>query len=176
MNLVTVISTSITTGRRLIKLLRFGKNDVQEVREITPFGYDGNPPEGMTALYGATSEKGKAVIVGYINTNQSVEIGETKIYSTDADLAEQMYLHLKNDGTAEFGGDSDFMVRYSELETAFNQLKSDFNTLVSTYNSHTHPFVGLAVGVPGSTAPTASSGSSSTADITGAKIEEIKTL
>ena len=95
------------------------------------------------------------------------------------------YIKIKKDGTVEMLGDADNMVRYSKLETAFNQLKQDFDTLVSTFNAHIHTpvIVGVsggsgapAVGVPGPTPTTATTVSPSTADITGAKIEEIKTI
>ena len=65
------------------------------------------------------------------------------------------------------------MVRFSELETGFNELKDDFNNFISTvYNTHIHPGV-LSGGA--STSPTPSTGSSSSADISAAKIDEIKT-
>ena len=54
-------------------------------------------------------------------------------------------------------GDSDFMVRFSELKAGFDQLKSDFNT-----HSHT------AHGTPPTTP--------STASVDSCKIDEIKTL
>lgn len=176
MNLVKVISTAVEDTVRFVKILRYGKDDVQEVRESAPFGIDGNAPKDLIAIYSPTGEKGKAVVIGYINKNQLADVGELRMYSTDESLSEQFYIHLKNDGTAEFGGDSDFMVRYSNLETAFNELKGKVNTLVSLYNSHTHPFTGLIAGVPGNTSPTASTGTPSTANISGAKIDEIKTL
>lgn len=158
-----------------IKFLGSGKSDVQEKNQIAPFGIDSNPIKDMIAIYMPTSEIGREVVVGYINKNQIADIGEIRIHSTDADGNDSISLHLKNDGTAEFGGDSDFMVRYSALETAFNELKADFNSLVTKYNSHIHPFVGLAAGVPGFTTPTTTTETPSTADITGAKIDEIKT-
>ena len=122
-----------------------------------------------------TSEIGNEVIIGYIHKSQISEPGEIRIFSTDDNGDDQISLHLKKDGTAEFGGDSDFMVRYSALETAFNELKSDFNSLVAKHNTHVHPFVGLAVGVPGFTTPTTTTETPSIADISGAKIDEIKT-
>lgn len=177
MNSVTVISSIVKSGVRFVKFLRFGKKDVQQMRQIGPYGTDANPIEGTVAIYSPTTEKGKAVIIGCVNKNQKSEPGEHRIFSTDDDGVEQIALHLKNNGTAEFGGDSDFMVRFSEMESAFNELKADFNSLVVSYNSHIH-ITTATVGptaVPGVIAPTPSSGSQSTADISGAKIEEIKT-
>jgi hypothetical protein len=73
----------------------------------------------------------------------------------------------------EIGGDAYNMVRYQELETAFNQLKSDLNNFISIFNAHTHAGVTTGGGTSG---VTATSGTSSSADITPAKIDEIKCL
>jgi len=83
---------------------------------------------------------------------------------------------LIEDGQITFNEGSDYAVRYSELETAYNQLKSDFDTFVSTYNSHIHITTATigATPTPGVLSPTVSTGSPSTGDITGAKISEIK--
>lgn len=172
MNFVTVISTKIgTQSRRLIKYLRLGKGDVRESYQAGPYGTDSNPVKDMVAVYSPTLQNGKEVIIGYVNKDQIAAIGEHRIFSTDTDGNTVFALYLKNDGTAEFGGNSDFMVRYNELKTGFDQLKNDFNALVTLYNSHVHPSP-----AGGSTGPTPSSGSSSAADISGAKINEIKTL
>lgn len=179
MNLVKVISTEVNDAKeRLIKFLRFGKNDVQEVKEATAFGIDGNAPKDIIAVYSPTTDKGRPVILGYINKNQLADVGELRMYSTDSDLSEQFYLHLKNDGTAEFGGDANFMVRYNELKTGFDSLKGTVNTLITAYNSHIHVTTATigATTTVGTISPTTSTGTPATADISGAKITEIKTL
>ena len=174
MNLVKVISTEADSlKRRVVKFLRYGKNDVQTSVAAEPFGIDSNPIKDMVAVYGETSEKGKTVIVGYLNKNQLAGIGELRTYSTDNKGGEKFYTWLKNDGTYEVGGDSKNMVRYQELESAFNQLKTDFNNLVTKFNTHTH--VGVIAG-GGTSGTTATPATSSSADISGAKIEEIKCL
>ena len=176
--IIKVISSQIDSkGRRLIKSLGWGADDVQETLNVTPFGDDSSPIKDMVAIYSETSDIGNPVVIGYVNKNQIADVGEKRIFSTDANGVEQISLHLKNDGTAEFGGNSDFMVRYSDLETAFNQLKSDLNALTTAYNSHIHITTAtvLATPTPGIIAPTLSTGTPSTADISGAKINEIKT-
>jgi hypothetical protein len=174
MNLVKVNSTKLDDlSRRLIKFLRKGKSDIQERWQASPFGDDSNPVKDMVAVYSETTEKGKGVIIGYLNKDLQAAVGEKRLYSTDTDGALSFYLWLKNDGTCLVGGDSDNMVRYSKLEEAFNELKDDFNTLVNTYNAHTH--TGVTAG-PGSTGTTPATGTTSAADITPSKIDEIKTL
>lgn len=181
MDLTKVLSTNIDSlMRRVVKVLRFGKSDVQTALDVSSYGIDSHPIKDMIAVYSDTSEKGKTVIIGYINKNKLAEIGELRLFSTNSTGTEQFYTWLKNDGTMEIGGDGDNMVRYSELEIAFNQLKSDFNSLVTAYNTHVHPIVNA---VPLATPPgivtssvTVTTGVPSAANIAPAKIDEIKTL
>ena len=86
--------------------------------------------------------------------------GAVKVYSTDEDGTEQGSHLIDDDGTHVFNGGEDWAVRYSALETAFNALRDDFN-------SHVH--TGVESGAGSSGAPA----TPSTADITGAKVEEI---
>ncbi len=177
MNLTKVISTSFDSLNRLkVKFLRMGKSDVQECLEVSPYGTDSNPVKDMVAIYTPTGENGKNAIIGYINKNRLAEIGENRIFSTDSDGVLSTYIWLKNDGTMEIGGDADFMVRYSVLETAFNDLQGTVNDLISAFNSHMHATA--ATGPPSIPTPIPSSipAIPSTADISGAKIDEIKTL
>ncbi len=184
-----VVSSIIdTVKRRRVKLQILGRDNVEEVYESMPFGEDNNPPENLRAVYVETSRRGKAVLLGYINTNQleTVSLGEKRIYSTnEAGNTLSAFIQLKNDGTAEFLGTGDFLVRYNELETAFNQLKDDHDALITRVNQIISE-VGVFAGayVPGGpaiqgTPPTFTFGTGtenpSTADITTAKITEAKT-
>ena len=76
----------------------------------------------------------------------------------------------------ELNGNADYAVRYNELKTAFDQLKSDLDSLVTTYNAHIHITTATvaATAVPGVIAPTVSTGSPSTADMSGAKVDKVK--
>lgn len=173
LNITKVISTSFDDlQRRIIKVLRKGKSDVQTPMEAAPFGIDSNPIKDMIAVYGQTEEKGKTVIIGYIDKNKLAASGETRLYSTDNNGGLKTYVWLKNDGTMEIGGNTKHMVRYEELQTAFNQLKQDLNTFITIFNSHTH--TGVTIGV-GSTSTTTTPGTTSSADISPAKIDNIKT-
>lgn len=174
--IVKIISAKIKEDKRLIKFLGLGRSDVQEKNQASPYGIDASPVKDMVAIVVPTSEQGKELIVGYINKNQIADTGEVRLYSTDDSGDMQIDLHLKKDGTAEFGGDSDFMVRFSALESAYNELRDDHNSLVATYNSHIHLTTATIGGsaTPGVIAPTTSSETPSTGDISGAKIDEIK--
>jgi len=163
--LVKTISTEFgNANRRIVKILGFGKKDIQTPYESMPFGFDSNPTEGMVALQANTGELGKTAIIGYINVNQLAEVGELRLYSTDENGVEKAYIWLKNDENIEIGGNTDFMVRYSALETAFNELQQKYNTFAAAYV----PGGPTSVGLP----PTAQT---STGNISAAKIDNIKT-
>lgn len=172
MNLVKVDSTKLDDiKRRVVKFLRLGKYDVQTSVEANPYGLDSNPIKDMMALYSPTGENGKTHIVGYVNKNLKAEPGEFRTFATDEQGNEIFYTWMKKNGTIEIGGDSDNAVKYSKLEQAFNQLKQDFNSLVTNFNAHQHT-------APSGGGPTtgAQSASTSSADISPAKNDKIKTL
>jgi hypothetical protein len=162
-------------GRLITKFLRNGKDDIQETKTALPFGFDCMPIKDMKSVYTQTANMAEPVLIGFINLDLVSEPGESGLYSTDDEGALQIYLRLKKDGTIHFGGDTGNLTRYQELETAFNQLKSDHNSLVTAFNTHMHATAATGPPVP----PTPGAGIpavASTADITGAKINEFKTL
>ncbi len=166
--LAKIISTSIASKVRSVKFYWRGKSDVRNSEEFSPFGIDGNPLKDMVAICVQTGQDGKTFVVGYLNKNQLAEPGELRLFSLDSTGAEKTYQFFKKDGTIEILGNTDNMVRYSALETAFNRLKGDHNTAVTSYNTFCAA-VSLLTGIPFS--PVALSA----ADITPAKIVEIKT-
>jgi hypothetical protein len=171
--LVKVLSTEIDQrARRIIKYLGFGRHDVRTSKQIGPYGTDAHPIPGMRALYVKSAQNGEVLIVGYINRNALAAVGEHRIYSTDTDGVVKTYIHLKNDGVMLLGGDADYAVRFNALKSEFDKLVEDHNSLVSKFNSHVHP--GVQAG-GGSTGATLTTENPSTADISGAKIETIKT-
>jgi hypothetical protein len=192
--IVKTIATKIEDAYRHIKVQVMGKNDIQTPAEVAPYGIDSNPVKDLAAVYAPSTVSGEPVLIGYLLKNRLADVGELRMYATDDAGAEQNYMWLRADGTIEIGGDDDNMVRYSELETAFNRLKADlddlvekhntlltnFNTLGTNYLAHQHtvtaPTLPTTPGIPAAVfAPSTASGSPSTADITPAKIDEIKT-
>jgi hypothetical protein len=171
MSFVKTISTEVDSlQRRVIKFLRFGKKDVQTSLQVSPHGIDSNPVKDLIALYADTGEKGKTVLVGYLNKNVLAAVGETRLYSTDADGALQTFIWLKADGTMELGGNTKHLARFEELKSGYDQLKTDFNNLVTAFNAHMHPTAGT-----GPPSPPTVTGTASTASIDSSKIDEIKT-
>ena len=171
MHIVKVISTVLQDARRLIKFARFGRADIKENFEAMPFGLDSNPIKDTVAAYSTTSVNGQSVVLGYVSTNQKAAVGEFRTYATDSSGTEVFYTWIKNNGTMEIGVNTDNFVRYSELESAFNEFKQDMNNQITTvYNNHIHTAPSGATGTPSVL------GSASSADISGAKIDEIKTI
>lgn len=127
MNITKVISTFVKDQIRIIKVLRYGKNDVQTGREASPYGIDSNPIAGMEAIYAETSGKGDKVIIGYINKNKVAAVGEYRIFSTDEDGNLQFFIWLKADGTCQIGGSADNAVRYAPLAQALGNEKLAIN-------------------------------------------------
>lgn len=177
MKVVSVISTRFNDlGQMMTKLLKSGRNDVQEVVTGSLPGIDSVPTKDMRALYETTDISGENFVVTFLVPKREAKEGEIKLFSTDANATEQVYLWLKNNGEIHFGGDAGNLTRYQELETAFNELKQDFNSLVNAFNTHMHATA--ATGPPSVPTPVPSviPVTPSTADITGAKIDEFKTL
>lgn len=165
MKISKVISTIIENGYNIVKILRLGESDVQTGYNVQPYGIDGNIPAGYRAIFSDTGNRGDKIIIGVINTKALAQVGELRLHSEKADSSESFVIHLKNDGTCEIGGSSDNLVRFSKLEEAFNELKEKFNTFAQNYS----PGGPSSQGLPASIQP-------SNADISGAKINEIKTL
>jgi len=168
LNLVKTLSFVVENGRRVVKFLRYGKNDTRTAIQSAPAGIDAGPIKNLVAVYARTEKKGNPVIIGYLNKNAISKPGELRFYSQDSDGNELVYLYLNENGIIELGGNTDFAVKYNELKTAFDQLKSDFNNLVTVYNSHIH----TAPSGPTSTTP--STGTSSAADMTSSKVDNVK--
>lgn len=176
MNTITkIISTAITSGARVLKVLGFGRadGDVREVKEAMPFGLDSNPVKGMSAILAETTANGSPVVIGYINKNQLAEVGGSRLYSTDSDGAVQIALYLRADGTMEIGGNANHMTQYEGMKDAYDELRDDLNDLISKFNSHTHPYTNVST--PATTSPTATTATPSSADMSGAKLDNIKT-
>lgn len=136
MQIVKTISTELDKlKRRVIKVLRYGKSDIQTSIEVGPYGVDSNPIKDMIAIYSESGEKGKTIIVGYINKNQLAEPGETRFYSTDDNGGLKNYIWLKKNGDIEIGGNASHMVRFEQLDTEMQNLANFLTqqfTLIST--------------------------------------------
>ena len=159
-----------------IKVLVYGKNDIRTADNVAPHGLDSKPVENDLAIYGKTNNSASSVILGYLKNFTETKAGETRLFATDKKGKEVFSMHFKNDGICYFGGDSDFMVRFSELEKAYNQLKDDHDALVNAFNRHVHATAATGAPSTPTVVPLIIPVIKSTGDISNAKINEIKTL
>ena len=131
-----------------------GPDDVQTVELMTHAGDEASPVDGAQVIL---VQIGPAWVVALAADDlipPGINVGERRVYSQDGG-ARKATIYWRADGQLELNGTGDHAVRFAALETAFNQLKSDFN-------SHAGHF-------PGEIIPT-----TSTADISGAKIDTIE--
>lgn len=165
------------TDVRILSVQLTDTDDVQTVEYYDDGGRDYRPPDGAEVVILDVSSSHRIAVAVDDLLEPVVSKGEMELYSTDtAGTAKAATVYLKNDGAIEILDSTDFAVRYSELQAAFDELKADFNSLVSAFNAHEH-LVPSGTDIPGGTTtarvPPADAASSS-ADITGAKIDEIK--
>ena len=165
MIIVRTISTVIKNTFRIIKT-KFADNLVNNSEQIGPFGFDSNPPENSIAIISETMSNGKNVVIGYINKNalDSLNVGDSMIFSTDNSGSKKSKIILRNDGTVELIGNSDNAIRYIPLDLALQNevalINAELTKIAAVLNSL----------IPGSYSPTPIQ-----IDISASKIEEIKT-
>ncbi|OJV51656.1 MAG: hypothetical protein BGO31_00180 [Bacteroidetes bacterium 43-16] len=154
----------IRAKQRIIQVMAMGEQDIREPYESMPFGIDSAPLDGMVALYSDTSNSEESVIIGYINENQVAKMGEIRLYSLDGNGDQSTFIHLKNNGTIEFMGNTHNLVRYMPLNLGLQELVTKINTELSKIAT------GIS-GVGGVYLPTYTS-----LNISNSKIDELKTL
>lgn len=156
---MVILSRVKSATSEFVKILRYGKDDVQTSDQYLPAGIDSKPIKEQVAAQGVTTDKGETVILGYRIESDKTNEGETRIFATDSDGNDVFDLLLKNDGTAEFGGNTDNLVRFLKLNQGLQSFLTDLNTKLVT-----------ALGAVGGSWPGTS------LDISGAKIDEVKSL
>lgn len=175
MKVVSVISTRFNDlGQMMTKLLKSGRNDVQEVITGSLPGIDSVPTKDMRALYETTDISGENFVVAFLVPKREAKEGEIKLFSTDANATEQVYLWIKNNGEIHFGGSADNLIRYKQTADSINELKDSITDLKNIITGWTP--VPNDGGAALKAALTAWVSSPLIEDITGAKIDEFKTL
>jgi phage gp45-like len=136
------------------------KDDIQTVELYTQAGQESNPPIDSEVIVISLTASYKIGIALNDSIEPTMAEGEKKIYATDAG-AIVSFINFLNTGIIELNGNTNFAVKFNELETAFNSLKN-------TVDTHVHS--GVTTG-PGTSGPLVTP---STADITPAKSTTVK--
>ena len=122
----TVKSTIVDAGKRIVKILRLGRSDVQTSNESMPFGVDANPLKGMTAIQVETGVKGKTIVIGYVNTEQLAKVGEIRIFAADS-TGVKSFVHCKANGNVHVNGEINTAVAFVPLNAVLQKLSVDIN-------------------------------------------------
>lgn len=155
-----------TDVRLLIVELSDG-DDIQTVEYYDDGGRDYLPPDGAEVVVLDISPSHRVAVAVDDLQDSTVLKGELELYSLDAaGTTKAAKIKLDQAGVITVGDGTDFAVRFSALETAFNTLVGDLNTFIGVFNLHAHTGAGAD--------PPASPGVASAAEISGAKIDEIK--
>lgn len=150
--------------------------------EYGPYGNDSRAIQNTSVAYSTTQIDGAEIIIGCLKKNCKAEVGEHRLFCTDADGNFKFNIWLRADGTL-LVGDSEipadfinFGVKYNEAKTEIDKLKSTVDTLVTKWNAFASSYVPgspLVTGLP----PTLASSivAVNTSDFTLMKNDKIKT-
>ena len=97
---------------------------------------------GVRVSLGSGTREGIVIATENYTVNITLADGETAIYSTDADGAEQAVIKWRADGSIELNGNTKRLVTYAELNTALQ-------TFITALNGHTHSGVSTGGGTSG---------------------------
>src|SRR5690348_10137255 len=122
------LQTLVQRGILYITVKKKGRSDTIEAANVTPFGFESNPIKNMVAIYSDTETLGDSLILGYVNKNLAAQLGESRMFSMDANGNLKMQVWCKNDGTLLLGGNADNSVRYSPLNSGLQDFKDKVNT------------------------------------------------
>ena len=127
-----------------------------------PSGFLSKPHDDIEGVVADTGEFN--IVLGTYNykLNITLDKGEAKIFSYDADGVVLASLKFDKTGKNVFN-DGD------RTAVAFDKLKEGFDTLVTDFNAHTH----LYSPGPSPAAPTAAPAAASTAEVDDSEVEEV---
>lgn len=138
-------SAVIEGGKRILKVTQYG---TKTAKEAYPFGFDSQPPEGMTAIYAETANADESVIIGYINKNQLVGVGESRMYSVGSDGVAKGYVLCDATGVVSLNGNSFSTVRFENLQSSLNAQNSLINTELSKISTAIELLGGVYIVAP----------------------------
>lgn len=167
-----------TAGQSIVVTAKGTADKGETAQQYGQHGLISNPAKNTIGL--RLTQGSLDIIIGGLNYSVPLpeNMGETLLFSTDAEGVVKSKLYLDAEGNFIFNDGEDFAVRYSALETAYDQLKSEVDQLITDINTlktHTHTLTTPDT-INGSTTailPVIPPQPSSTGDITGSKIEEI---
>jgi len=127
-----ILSKVKQATKEFIKVLRYGNIDVLTPIPILPYGIDSKPVKNSVGAFSKTANDNTSVLLGYTLKSEKTNEGETRIYATDTSGNEVFDIYLKNDGTCEFGGNTDFFTKYNALNSGMQTFVNALNAQLTT--------------------------------------------
>jgi len=118
-------STVDALTRRVVTLWNGNSTTVTAV-QYGPYGEDSNPVKNSMGIYSPTELDGKEVCLGIMNKNAKAELGERRLYCTDANGDFKFNIWLRADGTVLIG-DSEIPANYTNFAVKYNELKIEYD-------------------------------------------------
>ncbi len=154
----TITGRTITTNRDgenqrvMLQVQMTNADDIQTVEYVSLPGQDENPINGTRVYIIEIGESYKIAIAADDGVTPAMATGEKRLYSVSDAGDIQAFIKLLKTGIIEINGDADFAVRFNALDTALQAMLTALNADIVT------------AGGAGST----------TLDISGAKVDEVK--
>jgi phage baseplate assembly protein V len=161
-----IISAWDNTGNTaLVQIKGLNGETITGIEFLSAYGFEARPSAGQVAVIYVNGNRDQGIVIAAHDRDSrpKIENDESQMYSKFGG-----YVKCNKDGNVEIQGTADFAVAYTDLKTAFDTLVADFNKHVLTYNGHTHPTAPV-----GPVSVTASQGTTTTADMSGAKVAEV---
>lgn len=146
--------------------------DVRTVELVSLSGDDTNPANDCRAFIIDAAGSYSICIAITDDLTPEVDPGERELYSTDNPVTQKLAkIRLNSSSEVVMNDGTDYAVKYNELKTAFDQLKADFDALVAVFNAHLHS--GVTAG-GSNTGAVSATGTPSTADMSGSKVDTVR--
>lgn len=111
--------------RRILTMFN-GKTNTVTAVQYGPYGEDSNPVKDSVGIYTSTELDGKEVCLGIMNKNAKAELGERRLYATDANGAFKFNIWMRADGKVLIG-DSEVPAEYTNFAVKYNELKIEYD-------------------------------------------------
>lgn len=139
----TVVGSEITKNKdgddnvRLLQVELTNADDIQTVEQMRRAGEDSNPQPGARVIVLDLAPSYRVAVAEEDGIEPTVAAGEKEFYSYDDALAKQAHIRILANGDVEINDNTDFAVRYNELETAFNDLQAELDDTITRLNAVT---------------------------------------
>lgn len=141
-----------TNPRLMLQVQISNPADIQTVEYVSLPGQDENPINGSKVYIATVSESYKVAFAADDGVTPDMNTGEKRLYSLDDNGVIQAFIKLLKSGIIEVNGNADFAVKFDALDTALQAMLTALNADI------------VVAGGAGST----------TLDISGAKVDEVK--